>query len=62
MGEEVLRCGAGSLVKIVVRESVPEGVMGVQVSTSCRCGVRESSLCPSAYLCDGALQLKRGQV
>jgi hypothetical protein len=48
MGEVLSRCGAGSLMKIVVQESMCQGVMVVQVSTSSRCRVRESSLCPSA--------------
>jgi hypothetical protein len=59
MGEEVPRCGIGSLVKIVVRESMCQGVMGVRVSTSSRRRVRESSLCPSACPCEEKLQLKR---
>jgi hypothetical protein len=59
MGEVVPRCGAGSLIKIVFRESMCQGVMGVQVSTSSRRRVRESSLCPSACFCEGLLQLKR---
>jgi hypothetical protein len=54
----VPRCGAGSLMKIIVRESMCQGVMGVQVSTSSRCRVRESSLCPSACPCEEKLQLK----
>jgi hypothetical protein len=45
-------------MKIIVRESMCQGVMGVQVSTSTRCRVRESSLCPSAYFCEDLLQLK----
>jgi hypothetical protein len=61
MGELVPRCGAGSLVKIVVRESMCQGVMVVQVSTSSRCRVRESSLCPSC-VCEDELQLKRGRL
>jgi hypothetical protein len=52
MGEVVPRCGAKSLMKIIVRESLCQGVMGVQVSTSSRCRVRESSLCSSACPCD----------
>jgi hypothetical protein len=60
MGEVVPRCGAGSLMKIIVRDSLCQGVMGVQVRTSSWCQVRESLLCPSACLCDGALQLTRG--
>jgi hypothetical protein len=55
MGEVVPRCGAGSLMKIVVHESMCQGVMGVRVSTSCRCRVRESSLCPSIHLCEDPL-------
>jgi hypothetical protein len=62
MGEVVPRCGIGSLVKIVVRESVSRGVMGVQVHMSSRREVRESLLCPSACLFEGALQLKRGHL
>jgi hypothetical protein len=57
MGEVVPRCGAGSLIKIVVRES-----MGVQVGTSSRHRVRESSLWPSACLCEDPLQLKQVKV
>jgi hypothetical protein len=53
------RCGAWSLVKIVVRESVSEGVMGVQVCTLSRRRVCESSLCSSACFCEDLLQLKR---
>jgi hypothetical protein len=56
MGEVVPRCGAGSLMKIIVRESMCQGVMGVQVCTSCRRQVRESSLCPSACFCEDPLQ------
>jgi hypothetical protein len=62
MGEVVPRCGAGSPIKIIVRESMCQGVMGVQVYTSSQRQVRESLLCPSACLCDGALQLKRGRL
>jgi hypothetical protein len=62
MGEVVPRCGAGSLMKIVVPESMCQGVMGVQVRMSSRCQVRESLLCPSACLYEGALQLKRGRL
>jgi hypothetical protein len=51
-----VRCG--SLVKIVVRESTCQGVMGVQVRTSSRRQVRESSLCPSERFCEDPLQLK----
>jgi hypothetical protein len=36
MGEVVPRCGAGSLIKIIVRESMCKGVMGVQVGTLSR--------------------------
>jgi hypothetical protein len=61
-GEVVPRCGAGSLTKIVIRESMRQGVMGVQVSTSSRRRVRESSLCPSAHFCEDALQLKHGRL
>jgi hypothetical protein len=46
-------------MKIIIRESISQGVMGVRVSTSCRCRVRESSLCPSARFCEDPLQLKR---
>jgi hypothetical protein len=56
MGEVVPRCGAGSLVKIVVRESICQGVMGVQFGASSRRRVRESSMCPSAYPCEEKLQ------
>jgi hypothetical protein len=72
MGEAVPRCGAGSLMKIVVPESMCQGVMGVQVRMSSRRQVRVSRccvhvlvsvkvslLCPRACLCEGALQLKR---
>jgi hypothetical protein len=62
MGDLVLRCGAGSLMKIIVQKSMCQGVMGVQVRTSSRRQVRESLLCPSACLCDGALQLKHGRL
>jgi hypothetical protein len=58
----VPRCGAGSLMKIIVQESMCQGVMGVQVRTSSRRQVHESLLCPSACLCDGVLQLKRGRL
>jgi hypothetical protein len=58
MGEVVPRYGAGSLIKIIVRESMCQGVMGVQVSTSSRCQVRESSLCPSAHFCEDSLHVK----
>jgi hypothetical protein len=46
-------------MKIVVRESMGQGVMGVQVRTSSRRQVRESSLCPSACFCEDPLLLKR---
>jgi hypothetical protein len=59
MGEVVPRCGIGSLVKIVVRESVSRGVMGVQVGTLSQRRVRESSLFPSTRFCEDPLQLKR---
>jgi hypothetical protein len=59
MGEVVLRCGARSLVKIVVRESMCQRVMDVQVRMSSQRQVRESSLCPSACFCEDLLQLKR---
>jgi hypothetical protein len=55
----VPRCGAGSLMKIIIRESMCQGVMGVQVRTSSRCRVRESSLCPSTCFFEDPLQLKR---
>jgi hypothetical protein len=58
MGKVVPRCGARSLMKIIVRESISQGVMGVRVSTSYRCRVHESLLCPSACLCEEKLQLK----
>jgi hypothetical protein len=59
MGEVVPRCGAGSPIKIVLRESVSQVVMVVRVGTSSRRQVRESSMCPSAYPCEEKLQLKR---
>jgi hypothetical protein len=59
MGEVVPRCGVESLMKIIVRESMCQGVMGVQVSTSSQRRVRESSLCSSACFCEDLLQLKR---
>jgi hypothetical protein len=62
MGEVVPRCGAGSLMKIIVQESMSQGVMGMQVSTLSRRRVRESSLCPSACLCEDPLQLKQVNV
>jgi hypothetical protein len=52
IGEVVPRCGAGSLMKIVVWESMCQGVMGVQVGTSSQHRVRDSSLWPSACLCE----------
>jgi hypothetical protein len=55
MGDVVPRCGVESLMKIVIRESMCQGVMGVQVRTSSQRRVRESSLCPSASLCEDAL-------
>jgi hypothetical protein len=62
MGEVVPRCGVRSLVKIVVEESMCQGVLGVQVHTSGRRRVRESSLWPSAYLYEDPLQLKQVKV
>jgi hypothetical protein len=59
MGEVVPMCGARSLMKIIVRESMCQGVMGVQVSTLSQRRVRESSLCPSACFYEDPLQLKR---
>jgi hypothetical protein len=59
MGEVVPRCGARSFMKIVVQESMCQGVMVVQVSTSSRRQVCESLLCPSACFCEDPLQLKR---
>jgi hypothetical protein len=53
------RCGVRSLIKIVVRESMCQGVMDVQVSTSTWHQVCESSLYPSACFCEDPLQLKR---
>jgi hypothetical protein len=58
MGEVVPRCGAGSFMKIVVPESMCQGVMGVQVSTSSRRRIRESSLYRACF-CEDPLQLKR---
>jgi hypothetical protein len=55
MGEVVPRCGAGSPIKIVLRESMCQGVMGVRVCTSSRRRVRESSMCPSACPCEEKL-------
>jgi hypothetical protein len=62
MGDVVLRCGVGSLMKIIVWESMCQGVMGVQVRTSSQRRVCESLLCPSACLYDDELQLKRGRL
>jgi hypothetical protein len=62
MGEVVPMCGAGSLMKIIVWESMCQGVMGVQVGMSSRHRVRESSLWPSACLCEDPLQLKQVKV
>jgi hypothetical protein len=62
MGEVVPRCGVGSLMKIIVRESVCQGFMSVQVCTSCQRRVCESSLCPSACFCEDPLQLKQVKV
>jgi hypothetical protein len=45
-------------MKIVVRESMCQGVMDVQVRMSSRRRVCESSLCPSACFCEDLLQLK----
>ena len=59
MGEVVPRCGAGSLMKIIVRESMCQGVMGVQVGTLSRRRLCESSSCSSARLREDLLQLKR---
>jgi hypothetical protein len=60
MGEVVPRCGAGSLVKIVVRESLKsQRVKCVRLSTSSQRRVRELSLCPRVRLCEDLLQLKR---
>jgi hypothetical protein len=59
MREVVPRCGARSLMKIIVWESMCQGIMGVQVRTSSRYRVCESSLCPSACFCEDPLQLKR---
>jgi hypothetical protein len=58
MGEVVPRCGAGSLMKIVVQKSMSRRVIGVQVRTSSQRRICESSLCPSAYFCEDPLQLK----
>jgi hypothetical protein len=46
-------------MKIIVRESMCQGVKCVQVSTLSRRCVRESLLCPSASFCEDLLQLKR---
>jgi hypothetical protein len=62
MGEVVPRCGTETLMKIIVRESMSQEVMGVQVSTLSRRRVRESSLCLSACLCEDPLQLKQVKV
>jgi hypothetical protein len=62
MGEVVPRCGAGSLVKIVVRESMRQGVKCVQVGTLSRHRVCESWLCPSARLYEVQLQLKHAML
>jgi hypothetical protein len=56
------RCGAGSLVKIVVRESVSQEVMDVQASMSSRRRASESSLRPSACHYEDALPLKRDRL
>jgi hypothetical protein len=58
MGEVVPRC-AGSLMKIVIRESMCQGVMVLRVGMSSRCRVCESSSCPSACFCEYVLQVKR---
>jgi hypothetical protein len=58
MGEVVPRCGAGSPIKIVLRESMSQVVMVMRVGTSSRRRVRESSMCPSACPCEEKLQLK----
>jgi hypothetical protein len=58
MGEVVPRCGAESLMKVVIRESMHPGVMGMRVDMSSWRRVRESSLCPSACFCEDPLQLK----
>jgi hypothetical protein len=57
--KEVVPSGTISLVKFIVRESMCQGVTIVQVSTSSRRRVCESSLCPSACPCEEKLQLKR---
>jgi hypothetical protein len=62
MGEVMSWCGVRSLFKIVVQKSMCQGVMGVQVHTSGRRQVRESSLWPGAYLCEDPLQLKQVKV
>jgi hypothetical protein len=59
MGEVVLKCGAGRLVKIIIRGSMSKGVKCVRVCMCRRRRVRESSLYPSARLCEDLLQLKR---
>jgi hypothetical protein len=58
MGEVVPRCGVGYLIKIIVRESMCQGVMGVQVRTSSQRRVCESSLYPSTCFYEDLLQLK----
>jgi hypothetical protein len=55
----VLRCGAGSLIKIILRECMSQVVMVVRVGTSSRRRDRELSMCPSACPCEEKLQLKR---
>jgi hypothetical protein len=37
MGEVIPRCGAGSLIKIVIQESMCQGVMDVQVVVVSKC-------------------------
>jgi hypothetical protein len=65
MGEVVLRRSSvgeaigWSLMKIIIRDSMCQGVMGVQVITSSRRRVCESSLCSSACFCKDPFQLKR---
>jgi hypothetical protein len=58
----VSRRGAGSLMKIVVRESMCQGFMCVHVSTLSQRRVSVSSLRPSACLHEDLLQLKRGRL
>jgi hypothetical protein len=56
----VLRCGAGSFMKIIVQESLKsQRVQCMRVGTSSQRRVRESSLCLSACFCEDPLQLKR---